>query len=182
MNVIDKIVNKAKSTWIHREERWDFLGLCYFLALDSDVIVEFGLEWGFSTEVFLEATEVTKGKVYSIDWLDRYNKINTKTVNKFNHNPRWNFIKADVTKLEWTGEKIDLLLGDIGEENLEAGLENFLPHLSDHAIIIVPAIYHVRQPNKARIMKEFAERHEDWIFSDITTKDGIGLLKRKIKQ
>jgi len=185
MKKLQELVKRGQIIWPKKDERWDYLELMYVLTLRSKIIVEFGLEHGLSTRVLLLAAEVSGGKVYSIDWMERYEDINKKTINSLLKNPLWRFRKADVGKYNWRKEKetgdrgkIDFLLGDIGEEYLKAGLENFVPHLSKRAIILVPAIYHPCQPIKARIMKDFAKEHLGWYFIDLDSKHGIGILMR----
>lgn len=178
MKALDKVLEKAKKEWPKKLERWDFLSLLFLLALNSKLSVEFGLEKGLSTRVLLLASEFSNGEVYSIDWLKRELSRNLATIKALKGDPKWHFIRGDVTSLGWKKEKIDLLLADIGEEHLKEGLENFYPHLSEKAIIIVPAIHHKNQKNKAKILKEFSETHKDFIFLEIKTKLGVGILKR----
>ena len=155
---VSRIENKElKKMWdndLHFKEK--FFDYIYFdiLCFDNPTILEFGVNVGFSTSIFLDICKLNNGTLYSVDTNDYSDNFKDKN---------WNFIKSRDDNFEFIENKIppevDVILIDTihKPKHVEKIFYHYYPRLKKNGILIVDDISWLYYTHKAARDNFFSE-------------------------
>lgn len=117
-------------------------------------VLEIGVSRGNSTTALLMGVKENGGTLYSVD-------INNDCSNLFN-DPQWKFIWGDSVNMwkyvsEVLPDKIDVAYidGDHAYESVKRDLDNILPRMSGHGVIMLHDVLH---PDYPGVLKAFGPK------------------------